>query len=451
MAKPRSPFVYFTSLTLTNVKSFGLTQYLSLSDKSGRPARWTLLVGDNGVGKTTLLQCLALLRPQLSTEPGAPDDKSPDFVKPALAASENDAILALARMGAQNVSLVAELVRGRRLSGAGGSPKRFQTYARIQMKPGQRDFSSFEVSEERLPGFRIPLVVGYSAARHMHYRSGDIPRSSENPTESLFDPSIELVDAEEILQWLDYAGLKGSASAKRLLRRLKEALARILPDLSSADDVVLGTPATPGKANVSSGVRVKTPYGLVPVGALSLGYQTVTAWTVDLAWKLFEAYPRSKDPLQEPAIVLIDEIDLHLHPVWQRSIKEIVTDFFPQIQFVATAHSPLMAQSFLDENIVVLKRKHDHVEIESDPAVVEAWRVDEILTSDLFGLTSAYPPKIDKLLKERKYLSMLPHRSHAQNARLQELQKEIQALPTENSQADQAALDRLRKAARAVS
>ena len=66
MARAGSPFIYFTKLEIENVRSFGEGQSLDLTDGSGRPARWTLILGDNGVGKTTLLQCLALLRPILS-------------------------------------------------------------------------------------------------------------------------------------------------------------------------------------------------------------------------------------------------------------------------------------------------------------------------------------------------------------------------------------------------
>src|ERR1044072_1226015 len=61
--------VYFTSLELENVRCFGTPQKLDLTDGHGRPAQWTLLIGDNGVGKTSLLQCLGWMRPLLQ----APD------------------------------------------------------------------------------------------------------------------------------------------------------------------------------------------------------------------------------------------------------------------------------------------------------------------------------------------------------------------------------------------
>jgi energy-coupling factor transporter ATP-binding protein EcfA2 len=453
MAKPRSPFVYFSRLALTNVKSFAEGQVLDLRDASGRPAPWTLVLGDNGVGKTTLLQCLALMRPIVSTEKGSAADafaSDPDRVVPGITGRENADIVALARMGSARVAIKADLVAGRRLSGTGGRPTPLTVSVEIEMENRRRDLRNFEPSEEVLPGFTSPLVVGYSAARHMKYLRGDPSRAFEDPTESLFNASVELADAEDILQRLDYAGLRGQKAAGDLLVRVKNALAKLLPDVERGEDISLNGPATPGADTSRVGVQVKTPYGEVPITALSLGYQTVTALAVDLAWKLFERYPKSTDSLQEPAVVLIDEIDLHLHPVWQRTIKRTLSEFFPQVQFVATAHSPLIAQSFLEDNIVVLRRSGDHVEIESDPAVISKWRVDEIVTSDLFGLRSAYPPDIDAALEERAQLLMLAKRTPAQKARLASLQSLVASLPSENDPRDQAVLDKLRSAAEAL-
>ena len=55
--------IYFKRLTLSNLRSFGEEQYLDMCDHEGRPSQWTLVLGENGVGKTTLLQCLASMRP----------------------------------------------------------------------------------------------------------------------------------------------------------------------------------------------------------------------------------------------------------------------------------------------------------------------------------------------------------------------------------------------------
>jgi predicted ATP-binding protein involved in virulence len=90
--------VFLTQLALKNVKSFAGEQTLDLTDEKGNPARWTLLLGDNGVGKTTLLECLAHLAPVFnSDESGAPDPRF--YVEPRVAREENPVIYALGRIG----------------------------------------------------------------------------------------------------------------------------------------------------------------------------------------------------------------------------------------------------------------------------------------------------------------------------------------------------------------
>ena len=85
---------------------------------------------------------------------------------------------------------------------------------------------------------------------------------------------------------------------------------------------------------------------------------------VDLAVRMFRRYPNSFDPLSEHAIVLVDEIDLHLYPRWQRTIMSFLSDRFPNTQFIVTAHSPLVVQAAKDANIVLLRREGDRVIID---------------------------------------------------------------------------------------
>lgn len=99
-----APF-YFTNLSIENVRAFGERQELKLVDADGRPAPWTLIVGDNGVGKTTLLQCLAWMRPRFNPPPDEPGEHEPGAwarrpIEPELAAEEDNGVLAaLARAG----------------------------------------------------------------------------------------------------------------------------------------------------------------------------------------------------------------------------------------------------------------------------------------------------------------------------------------------------------------
>jgi predicted ATP-binding protein involved in virulence len=89
---------------------------------------------------------------------------------------------------------------------------------------------------------------------------------------------------------------------------------------------------------------------------LSDGERGVLAMVLDLARRLSQANPYLENPLQDgSAIVLIDELDLHLHPKWQRSISENLTRTFPNSQFIATTHSPQIIPSVEPEQVFLLK------------------------------------------------------------------------------------------------
>jgi hypothetical protein len=194
-------------------------------------------------------------------------------------------------------------------------------------------------------------------------------------------------------------------------------------------------------------VEAKTPDGWVRLRRLGFGYQSQIAWLVDFASRMFEIYPDSPDPLAEPAVVLIDEIDLHMHPRWQRQLIGYLTDLCPNTQFIVTAHSPLVVQAAEGANIVLLRREGDHVVIDNDPDVLRNWRVDQILTSELFGLESARPPQIEAPLKERRDLLAKPKLTSRDRKRLAELEAQIGDLPAGESVEDRRAMELIRRAA----
>ena len=78
------------------------------------------------------------------------------------------------------------------------------------------------------------------------------------------------------------------------------------------------------------------------MSALSDGLKLM-AWVGDLVTRLSQAFPNAENPLEQEGIVLIDEIDIHLHPTWQRQILSQLRRTFPKIQFIVTTHSPLVA------------------------------------------------------------------------------------------------------------
>jgi hypothetical protein len=142
------------------------------------------------------------------------------------------------------------------------------------------------------------------------------------------------------------------------------------------------------------------------------------------------AYPYSADPLSEPAVVLVDEIDLHLHPRWQRMLLEQLSERFPNVQWIVTAHSPLVVQNApADANIAVLRREGDHVVIDNNHDRVRSWRLDQILTSDLFGLPSARASALDEPIARRDALLAKGNLSADEERELAAIDDKLDALP----------------------
>ena len=451
--KANSP-IYFTKLVIENIRSFRDRQELMLVDPQGVPASWTLIVGDNGVGKTTLLQCLARMRPVFNSpsEEGADDHPKP--VGPELSREADKGVFDdLVRSPGDACALLeAELSIGTPLNGPRCA--RSGTVS-TKFKMTRADGRITDVDSEGSSGpdkpsaTQEPLVLAYGAGRHPK-ETGVSKADATDPIQSLFMVEAALHDAEKLLIGLEFARMKGHEGANERLDRLKCALAEILPDFDYPEDIEIRGPLASGARRSESGARIKTSRGTVSLDQLGLGSQTVYAWTIDIAWRMIEHFSNSENPLNEPAIVIVDEIDLHLHPRWQRNIREYLVEHFPNVQFIATAYSPLMAQVSLDGNMVVVQNSGDHARICSDPVVVSGWRLDQVVTSDLFGLVSARPPGVERILRRRQELVEKDSLSKEEQEELDGLNHKVRNLPTETSHEDQAAIDIIRRAAEAL-
>jgi hypothetical protein len=275
------------------------------------------------------------------------------------------------------------------------------------------------------PPAHSPWCCAYGASRRLG--SASLSESEfDDLTATLFSDKVELRNPEEWLLRLDYAAAKVSDVQGQQQRRLAQVKGLLLSILPEVDDIRLTSSSGP---NPTPRVEFKTPYGFVPLRQLGYGYQTLITWVTDLAKRMVERYPDSPDPLAEPAVVAVDEIDLHLHPVWQRKLLDFLTERFPNTQFIATALSPLVAQAAAEANLAVLRREGDHVVIDNDVQNIRNWRIDQILTSDLFGLKSARPLQIEGLLDERNQLLDKAKLTAAAQRRLKEIEAEIGDLP----------------------
>lgn len=414
---------YFLSLSLENVRCFGPKQTLDLSDGHGKPARWTILVGANGTGKTTLLQALV----GVESFPQTLANWSGTIPVPRWISAHTEAAANLLRKDCEwPATVTAELCEGPTLTSA----TKELPPVNLTVQP------TGEIQSSHAPASL--WCCGYGVTRRMG--TGSLEESgSADPAATLFTDRVELRNAHEWLLQLDYGtrlevqgqGKQLQVKQQRTLAQVKELLLRIFqPEVRGIKFTSIG--------GVYGGARAEfqTPYGWVPLRQLGYGYQTLIAWVVDLASRMVERYPDSADPLAEPAFVAVDEIDLHLHPIWQRQLMGYLTERFPNTQFVATAHSPLVVQAAANANLAVLRRQGDHVVIENDVEDIKSWRVDQILTSELFGLPSARLPEIEALLAERQRLLTQSKLSPADWKRVREIEAITGDLPTAETAQD---------------
>jgi len=422
------PWAYFKALEIEGARCFGPRQTLDLTnpEEPAQPARWTVILGENGTGKTTLLQALVgMTLVEMPELPGAPYDT-----------------MILLDASSQFRDW------GWRADNISKSGERFALFARSSLAQASGQVNEVDFSTEHAVGSRsyppkgrlseLGFIFHLCFAYGAHRKINEIRTSNEYEAtegyETLFSETVGLTDPAELIAQTYLVSKLGNGDeqaqrerAEAKLERLKDALVRVLPDVNSITiEVRENRPA----------VLFHTDYGSVRSSQLSSGYRAMAAWVGDLVGRMFDAYPDREDPLAAPAIVLVDEFDLHMHPKWQRDAIAYLTERFPAVQFIVTAHSPLVVQSAPNANIVLLEKKGDHVVIENDPVNVSTWRVDQILTSELFGLSSARRQDVQDLLDERSELLAKAELTEEEKQRVEQLGEVASLVPHADTAAE---------------
>ena len=372
--------------------------------------KWTIVLGDNGAGKTTLLKAIA----QLS--PGKP---GPMVIKST----------ATTPLGFQQGLGIERMVRDQNNVFA------LDTYKVWQGIPNQvgelkwveggygfeKGFNQPNILAKNGPEFLLDLnIIAYGASRHLGFEPFEETNEPPHPVSNLFARNAKLINVVDWLLKLHYKDFKQtqretetSTKSPSQFEKIAKILTGLLPDVSAlrpnpeerntieAKWAPTGNPKYSEQATKGQWVNIRD---------LSLGYTTLFALAGDLICRLSLQFPNLEDPTQAPAIVLIDEIDLHLHPKWQTQIIGMLDKTFPNVQFIVTSHSPLVVQSAPDANLILLEWDGDHVVIKNDieDSVNPSWRVDQFLVSDLFDLPSSRSLEIEKLMQERKRILTQP-------------------------------------------
>jgi energy-coupling factor transporter ATP-binding protein EcfA2 len=417
------PPTYFLSLVIENIRCFGPRQSLDFSDGNDFPAQWTVILGDNGTGKTTLLQCLAVLEFGDLPEYGW---------------------LTSATKGKKAFQFSGTILSGVKLADS-GKEKTAKNFA-VRGISNKRGYKRKEIRGAEAGGL---VCYGYGSARRMGGVAVLTDRTYTRRSLTLFNDDAVLFNAEEWLLKLDYIASKTSQVQEKFKKRLdqvKHILIHLVPDIK---EIHLTTPT---EKQPNPKIVFRTDYGWVSIDDLSLGHKTMIAWGADLIRRLFERYPDSENPIAEPAVVLMDEIGLHLHPRWQREVMQFLSREFVNTQFIVTTHSPLVAQSTYSiaqqgkkVNLIVLKKMGNHVLIKKEEPP-RGWRIDQVAACDLFGLTT-YPAELEVLIQERRNLLFKSKLTKQDERRLKELESLIGQLPADECTRDIEAMEIIRTVA----
>lgn len=100
----------------------------------------------------------------------------------------------------------------------------------------------------------------------------------------------------------------------------------------------------------------------LPIRALSSGYQSLIWMVLDIAYRMALLNPDLKSHIADvPGIIMVDELDMHLHPKWQWNVIQALRNTFPNVQFIAATHSPIIISSCKDETLIRINKAHEIV------------------------------------------------------------------------------------------
>lgn len=316
----------------------------------------TLLVGVNGVGKTTVLETLRIglsrLVPQFTASKSRPEAFTTDDIRvgdPSLTVDLDFSLNGterhwlLHKQRVQNVPHKDGVVREQTL----------ETPDREAVKP------ALGKQEKALKSAKVQPIALYFATRRslVSDEQVKIGKASGGQATAFADAlAPRPLRLAYLAEWM-LAQERLSTELPRAAEHLKAfraAAERFLPDcrnLRAEKDESERPRLFVTKGGISLDVR-----------QLSDGERSMLALVLDLAQRLSQANPGLGDPVRDgAAVVLIDELDMHMHPLWQRQVMSLLTATFPNCQFIATTHSPQMIGETQPERIILLQADEGRV------------------------------------------------------------------------------------------
>jgi len=391
--------MYLKQIILKNIRGFSEVNF-DLSRSDGRYAGWTVFTGDNGSGKSTLLKAIAVglvgkdayraLQPSFNRwiRDGVGGDES--FIQLEIVrCKDDDALVETGRAPSAEFPAKIVLKNGGKeiiLQAAtpSGKPHKYSTPERTIWSLDAHGWFS----------------CGYGPFRRVFGASPEATRQMVAPTTerfvTMFQEAASLAEVDQWLRGLKHKELENKAAEREQLALVMELLRDdLMPNQISVDRVD------------SDGLWLRDRNGAqLAWGEMSDGYRAAAALLADIVRHLIGTYGlenltektlEGKTAIKRSGVVLIDEIDAHLHPEWQRVIGFWLKRHFPNIQFLVTTHSPIICQAADPNGLFVLPEPGSDSRprplTDEEYTKVIASRPDTILLTPAFGLENTRSPR----------------------------------------------------------
>jgi predicted ATP-binding protein involved in virulence len=366
-----------------SMKNFRGVHDLTLEFSQTEP---TIIIGVNGVGKSSILECLAL---QLRTFiDNISDIKAFANIEDTdvFLGEENTKTELLIEINSKEGQLLAQKKsNGATISGLVDGELASPGEILGRDSYGGEYFSS-QLTEElkhQLEIGELPLIVYYSAQRTLSYGHSNIFKSTDFKPIDAYRDSLGkyVIHFENVFEGLENTLIQDRSDhlkqSDRQLVSVQKAIYSLVPNLQNLKIQHFSH---------KSRMTVTKQDLELTLSQLSGGEQCLLVMVGDLAWRLAIANPGLSDPLQGTGVVLIDEIELHLHPGWQYEIIPALTRTFPNCQFIVTTHSPIVLSQVKPEGIFCLEKRDGKV-IAYHPDSSYGRDVSQIV-EDLMGVPS---------------------------------------------------------------
>lgn len=409
--------MYIKSVSLRNIKGFSSLKFDFSRGPEAALAGWTVLTGDNGSGKSALLKSIALAMS------GADTARSLQFSYSGWRTH------GIKEKDISEISIDLERSDEFDFFASGGPPGSGKFPATIRFTGSGRSTApeahNFRGKRAHLlpqrtiwaPTARGWFCCGYGPFRRVFGASPEAMRQMVAPaTErfvTMFQEAASLAEVDQWLRDLKHKELEKKSDDSRKLSLVRNLLNDgFLPNGMTIDHVD------------SEGLWLRDQSGaILSWDEMSDGYRAALALVADILRHLLNAYGMDHFAANEqdgtmkvnlPGVVLIDEIDAHLHPEWQQKIGFWLKERFPMIQFIVTSHSPLVCQAADPGGLFVLPAPGGDAEprklTEEEYKRVIASRPDTILLTPAFGLKNT---RSQRAVKGRVRMAMLRSKMRA--------------------------------------